>query len=69
MKFKRKTSKSAKKRFKITGRGRVIRRGVAINHFNAKDSGSQRRHRKESKPLDKDNRGNLNELMPYDFPN
>jgi large subunit ribosomal protein L35 len=65
MKFKRKTSKSAKKRFKITGTGRVLRRGTAINHFNAKDDGNRRRHKKETKSLNKNNRGNLAELMPY----
>jgi large subunit ribosomal protein L35 len=67
MKFKRKTSKSAKKRYKMSGTGKMSRRSVAINHFNAKDSGKQRRQKRETKPLAKTNEKNINEILPYGF--
>ncbi len=34
-----KSNRSLAKRIKITGRGRVLKRGAGQNHFNAKDSG------------------------------
>jgi large subunit ribosomal protein L35 len=38
-----KTRKSIKKRFKITKTGKVLKRAVGQNHFNAKKTGKQRR--------------------------
>jgi large subunit ribosomal protein L35 len=67
MKFKRKTSKSAKKRFKITATGRVIRRGTAINHFNAKDNGNRRRHKRDTKSLSRIDGKKLNQILPYNW--
>jgi large subunit ribosomal protein L35 len=38
-----KTRKSIKKRFKITKTGKVLKRLVGQNHFNAKKTGKKRR--------------------------
>ncbi|MGD0977500.1 MAG: 50S ribosomal protein L35 [Minisyncoccia bacterium] len=65
MRFKRKTSKSAKKRYKISGTGKVSRRNVGLNHFNAKDTGRERRQRRTTKRLTKNDGRNLHELLPY----
>ncbi|PJE51266.1 MAG: 50S ribosomal protein L35 [Candidatus Yanofskybacteria bacterium CG10_big_fil_rev_8_21_14_0_10_36_16] len=55
---KSKISKSAAKRFKKTGTGKIMRRRVKLNHFNAKASGKERRRK----------RGNL-EISPIDEKN
>ena len=60
-----KTSKSALKRFKISGTGKVSRRHVKLNHFNAKADGSQRRDKRGSKALAKANEKDIKNLMPY----
>ena len=41
-----KTNKSLRKRIKITGTGKILKRPPHQNHFNAKDSGAkgQRKH-------------------------
>ena len=64
-KLKLKTSKSALKRFKFTSTGKILRRAVAINHFNARDNGNERRRRREVLPLAKANKKNIRNLMPY----
>ncbi len=38
-----KTRKSIKKRFKITKNGKVLKRAIGQNHFNAKKTGKKRR--------------------------
>lgn len=38
-----KTRKSITKRFKITKTGKVLKRAIGQNHFNAKKTGKQRR--------------------------
>ena len=63
--MKLKTSKSALKRFKFSATGKLLRRRVAVNHFNAKDSGSDRRQRRATRPLAKSNRKDIRNLMPY----
>lgn len=39
----RKTNKSVAKRIKVTGRGKLLRRTISQNHFNAKQSGEEER--------------------------
>ena len=63
--MKLKTSKSALKRFKITGGGKFKRRHVRINHFNAKDSGSARRGKRGQFSMAKQNYKDVKNLMPY----
>jgi ribosomal protein L35 len=48
-----KTSKSLKKRVKITGTGKILKRRARQNHFNAKDSGDFGRAKKSSRTAPK----------------
>ncbi|MEK7507397.1 MAG: 50S ribosomal protein L35 [Patescibacteria group bacterium] len=65
--MKLKTSKSALKRFKFSSTGKISRRSVGINHFNAKDTGGERRRRRSEKPLTKTNLKDIKNLMPYNL--
>ncbi len=64
---KLKTSKSASKRFSISSLGKVKRRSVGINHFNAKYGGSTARHKRSQKFLSKPNYKDIKNLLPYDL--
>lgn len=43
-----KTNKSFTKRLKVTKNGKIIGRKAGQNHFNAKESGSQKQNKKRS---------------------
>ena len=60
-----KTSKSASKRFKISSKGKLMRRAVNTGHFNAKDSGNQRQAKRGDQQLNKANNKDVANLMPY----
>lgn len=64
---KLKTSKSALKRFKFSSTGKIQRRSVRMNHFNAKDDGGARRNKRGQKPLAKVNEKDIKNLMPYNL--
>lgn len=49
--MKRKTRKSLSKRFKITKRGKILRRAVGQDHFRAKKSGKTIRQKRKWIPL------------------
>lgn len=51
-----KTNKSLRKRIKITGSGKILKRPPGQNHFNAKDNGQkgQRKHGNVSAPSELD---------------
>lgn len=64
--MKLKTSKSAKKRFKITKSGKVLRRKAAQNHFNAKSPGKLKRKRHKESPIPETYpKKQLMRLLPY----
>ena len=63
--MKLKTSKSAAKRFKVSGTGKLMRRPVNSGHFNAKDNGSERRAKHGDLALGKANLKDVANLMPY----
>ena len=63
--MKLKTSKSASKRFKVSGTGKLIRRPVNNGHFNAKSTGSERQRKRGSSPLASANYRDIDNLMPY----
>mgnify|MGYP001565894393 CR=1 FL=1 len=46
-----KTNKSFSKRIKITGSGKLMRRKIGQNHFNAKNSGQEGRNKHGSQLL------------------
>lgn len=58
-----KTNKSASKRFKITGRKKILRRQVHQNHFNAKESGNEGRSKKKSRFLPKEFTKNISQII------
>lgn len=62
---KLKTKKSVKKRFKITGTGKLLRRPSRQGHFNAKQTGKQRRQKRKLIPVAKTEIKILKKLMPY----
>ncbi len=62
---KLKTSKSALKRFKVSGKGKLMRRAVNSGHFNAKDNGNERRRKRTNSALGKANLKDVKNLMPY----
>lgn len=43
---KRKTSKAAQKRFKVTASNKLLKRPTRQDHFNAKDSGNDTRRKR-----------------------
>lgn len=51
-----KTNKSYTKRLRVTKNGKIIARKAGQNHFNAKESGSQRLSRKRTTVLTMNNR-------------
>ncbi len=62
---KLKTSKSALKRFRFTKSGKVTHRAPNMNHFNAKDTGRERRGKRGERLLAKANYKDIRNLMPY----
>ena len=43
-----KTNKSFTKRLRVTKKGKIISRAPGHNHFNAKDSGTDRQHKRRA---------------------
>ncbi|MEX2053346.1 MAG: 50S ribosomal protein L35 [Candidatus Paceibacterota bacterium] len=64
-KEKLKTNKSVLKRFKISSTGKMQRRSVRMNHFNAKDTGSMRRHKRTQTELPGENKISIKHQLPY----
>lgn len=63
--MKLKTSKSALKRFKFSGTGKVMRRPISQNHFNALDTGKETRGKRGTQQLAVQNKKDIKNLMPY----
>lgn len=63
--MKLKTSKSASKRFKLTKKGKVLHRSPNMNHFNAKDTGAERRNKRGQRSLRPANFADIDNLLPY----
>ena len=60
--MKIKTNKIAKKRLKVTGRGKLMHRPVDQDHFNAKESGQKRRSKRHKKEV---KLNNIERFLPY----
>ncbi|PJE60008.1 MAG: 50S ribosomal protein L35 [Candidatus Portnoybacteria bacterium CG10_big_fil_rev_8_21_14_0_10_44_7] len=61
---KAKTRKSILKRFKITGRKKLLHRTPGQNHFNAKESGKITRRKKEESELQNRDEKTLKKQLP-----
>ncbi len=60
-----KTRKSIKKRFKITKTGKVLKRPIGQDHFNAKKSGKKRRKSRKWVNLSKPDAKKIKKLFGY----
>lgn len=62
---KLKTKKSAIKRFKVTATGKILHRPMHQDHFNARDTGKQRRLKRRWIPVAKAEAKMIRKLLPY----
>lgn len=62
-KTKAKTKKSAAKRFKVTGTGKVMRRPTRQSHFLAKQTGKQRRNKRKLVEVSKSEAKQIKRLL------
>ena len=62
---KMKSSSTAKKRFRVTGSGRLMRRRGTHNHLNYKKSESRKRRLTHDTEVHKGSRKTVRKLVPY----
>ena len=62
---KLKTHQSIAKRFKITKKGKVIKKMAGQDHFNARESSNVTRKKRRSTKAAKVNVGNIKTFLPY----
>lgn len=62
---KLKTHKAASKRFRVSKRGKLLRRSTGQDHFNSRDPGSKTIHKRRDKEAAKRDERNVRTLMPY----
>ena len=60
-----KTRKALSKRFKITKKKKVLKRGTGQDHFNARESGQQKRGKKLDRSMSGEDAKNIKKLLPY----
>ena len=60
-----KTNKSAAKRFKMTGTGKLMRMKAGKQHILTKKSRKLKRDLRKSAVVDKTNEKNLKKILPY----
>jgi len=64
-KMKLKTNRSAAKRLKVTGSGKVMRRKGWKSHLLTGKNATRKRRLTGSVEVDKDNKANLKRMLPY----
>lgn len=64
-KYKVKTSKSAAKRFKITGTGKLVRMKANKSHILNKKTTKRKRNLRKDVVVDKTNEKTMKKIMPY----
>jgi len=65
--YKVKTHSGAKKRFKVTGKGKVLRAHANKSHILNKKTRKRKRNLRSIVTVDKTNMLQLERLMPYKF--
>jgi len=60
-----KTRKAVAKRFKVTKNKKVVKRGTGQDHFNARESGKQKRGKKLDRSLAAGDAQNVKKMLPY----
>lgn len=63
--MKLKTSKAVAKRFRVTKRGKVVKRRAGQDHFNARESGNVTRAKRRPAQLSVSDQANVKRFMPY----
>ena len=62
---KMKTSRSAAKRFKVTGTGKLVRNKAYKSHILTKKSPKRKRNLRKSTVMDETNVKNMKKILPY----
>jgi len=62
---KMKTSRSAAKRFKVTGSGKLVRNKAYKSHILTKKSPKRKRNLRKQTVLDETNVKNMKKILPY----
>lgn len=65
MQQKMKTNRSAAKRFKVTGTGKLIRNKAYKRHILTKKSTKRKRNMRQQAVVDATNVGNMRKILPY----
>jgi len=60
-----KTNKAVAKRFKVTKKKKVVKRGCGQDHFNARESGKQKRNKRLDRSLSVADAQNVKKMLPY----
>jgi len=60
-----KTNKAVSKRFKVTKKKKVVKRGCGQDHFNARESGKQKRGKRLDRSLAVADAKNVKKMLPY----
>ena len=64
---KLKTHKGAKKRFKVTGKKKVLHNKANKSHILTKKSAKRKRNLGKKDSISKADRGRIKAMLPYDF--
>jgi large subunit ribosomal protein L35 len=64
---KLKTHKGAKKRFKVTGKKKVLHNKANKSHILTKKSAKRKRNLGKKDSISKADRGRIKDMLPYDF--
>ncbi|MCB0489822.1 MAG: 50S ribosomal protein L35 [Cyclobacteriaceae bacterium] len=62
---KLKTKSGAKKRFKVTGSGKIKRKKAYMNHILTKKETKQKRRLAQKTTVRKEDEGNIKAMLPY----
>ncbi len=64
---KLKTHKGAKKRFKVTGKKKVLHNKANKSHLLTKKSAKRKRNLGKKDSISQADRGRIKDMLPYDF--
>ncbi|MCR4322702.1 MAG: 50S ribosomal protein L35 [Candidatus Azambacteria bacterium] len=60
-----KTNKSVSKRIKVTGKGKLLKRTIGQNHFNARQTGATERGKRGFSAIASTDVPKMNDKMPF----
>lgn len=65
--MKQKTNKAIAKRFRVTGKKKIMKRSAGQDHFNGRDTGKQTRQKRNDQKMSKSFEDTIKTFMPYEF--